>query len=254
VKVAAYQAPLLPGEPMDVAIGLIRERVDWCESEGVEILCCPEGVLGGLSDYATRPIDIAIEVQGGQLDAVLAPLASQRITTILGFTEIDRQRRLYSSAAVFRNGAVAGLYRKLHPAINRSVYAAGDNLPVFTIGELTFGIIICLDSNYFEPARILASQGATALFVPTNNGLPPGRAHAELVSQARNVDIARAIENRTWVIRADVAGRTRELVSHGSSEIVDPDGTVVQSAQQCSAGVIVADIDTVPRRTPSFFP
>src|SRR5262249_12540619 len=136
-------------------------------------------------------------------------------------------RRLYNSAAVFRNGAVAGLYRKLHPAINRSVYAAGDNLPVFTIGELTFGIIICLDSNYFEPARILASQGATALFVPTNNGLPPGRAHAELVSQARNVDIARAIENRTWVIRADVAGRTRELVSHGSSEIVDPDGTVV---------------------------
>src|SRR5262245_37950878 len=232
---------------MKAALGLIRERIDWCESEGVEILCCPEGVLGGLADYATRPTDIAIEVEGGQLDAALAPLASDRVTTILGFTEIDRRGRLYNSAAVFHRGSVVGLYRKLYPAINRSVYKAGDKLPVFTIGELTFGILICLDSNYFEPARIMASQGATALFVPTNNGLPPARADAELVAQARKVDIARAIENSAWVIRADVAGRTRDLVSYGSSGIVDPDGIALQSAQTFSAGVIVADIDTSPR-------
>ena len=247
MKVAAYQAPLLPCSSVEAALSLIRERVDWCESEGVEILCCPEGVLGGLADYATRPTDIAIEVESGQLDAVLAPLTSERVTTILGFTEIDRRSRLYNSAAVFHKGSVAGLYRKLYPAINRSVYTAGDKLPVFTIGELTFGIIICLDSNYFEPARIMASQGATALFVPTNNGLPPARAHAELVAEARKVDIARAIENSASVIRADVAGRTEELVSYGSSEIVDPDGTVLQSAEQFSAGVIVANIDTAAR-------
>jgi predicted amidohydrolase len=93
----------------------------------------------------------------------------------------------------------------------------------------------------------MASQGAAALFVPTNNGLPPTKAGPGLVAQARNVDIARAIENSVCVIRADVAGRTESLVSYGSSEIVSPDGMVLQSARRLGPDLIVADIKTVPR-------
>jgi predicted amidohydrolase len=110
-----------------------------------------------------------------------------------------------------------------------------------------FGIVICNDSNYFEPARLMAARGATALFVPTNNALPPKRAGAEFVAQVRNVDIARAVENSMWVIRADVAGRNGELLSYGSSGIVDPDGMVVQAARQLSGDLIVAEIETAPR-------
>jgi predicted amidohydrolase len=157
------------------------------------------------------------------------------------------ESRLYTSAAVFQRGSVAGLYRKLYPAINRSVYEAGCTIPVFRVGELTFGIVICNDSNYFEPARLMAARGAAALFVPTNNGLPPAKACAELVAEARNVDIARAAENSIWVIRADVAGRRDELVSYGSSGVVGPDGMVVQTARQLSEDLIVAEIKTTPR-------
>ena len=246
MKVAAYQAPLLPSGSTEVALPLIRERVDWCASEGVEILCCPEGVLGGLADYATRPTDIAIKVEDGQLEAVLAPLASHRVTTILGFTEVDRRGNLYNSVAVFHEGSVVGIYRKLYPAINRSVYEAGDKMPVFTVGDLTFGIIICRDSNYSEPARIMAAQGATALFVPTNNGLPPGATGPGLVGESRSVDIARAMENSVSVVRADVAGRIADLVSYGSSAIVDPDGMVLGSAEPLEADLVVADIETAP--------
>jgi predicted amidohydrolase len=246
MKVAAYQAPLLATSSMEI-IGLIREQVDWCESNGVEILCCPEAVLGGLADYAGRPTDIAIDPESGQLRALLAPLASDIVATILGFTEIDRSGRLYNSAAVFHKGSVVGIYRKLYPAINKSIYEAGDKMPVFKIGDLVFGIIICLDSNYYEPARIMASQGATALFVPTNNGLPPTKARPQLVAHTRNVDVARAIENSVSVIRADVVGRTETLVSYGSSGIVDPDGMVLQSAPQLCPGLMVAEIETAPR-------
>jgi predicted amidohydrolase len=243
MKVAAYQVSLRATSSMEV-VGLIREQVNWCESQGVEILCCPEGVLGGLADYASSPTGIAIDVERGQLQALLTPLASDRVTTIVGFTEIDRSGRLYNSAAVFHRGSVAGVYRKLYPAINRSVYAAGAKLPVFTVGDLTFGIIICNDSNFHEPARIMAAQGAMALFVPTNNGLPPAKAGPELVAEARNVDIARAMENGIYVIRADVAGRTDSLVSYGSSGVVDPDGVVLQSARPLEEDLIVAEIKT----------
>jgi predicted amidohydrolase len=246
MKVAAYQAPLRATGSVDV-IALIREQVVWCESNDVEFLCCPEGVLGGLADYASRPADIAVDAEGGQLDALLAPLASDRVATILGFTEVGRDGRLYNSAAVFHRGAVAGTYRKLYPAIHRSVYAAGDQTPVFTVGSLTFGILICNDSNYFEPARIMASRGAAALFVPTNNGLPPAKAGPELVALARSCDIARAVENSVSVIRADVAGHTESLVSYGSSGIVDPDGVVLRTARQLGPDLIVADVETAPR-------
>jgi len=223
------------------AVKLIRKRVSWCEAEGVEILCCPEAVLGGLADYSARPTDIAIDLESGQLSAVLTPLASDTVTTILGFTEITGTGQLYNSAAVFHRGSVIGLYRKLYPAIRKSIYQAGDRMPVFRVGDLTFGIVICNDSNYIEPARIMASQGATALFVPTNNGLPLEKAN--VVDDARNVDIARAIENGVSVIRSDVAGCTADLVSYGSSGIVDPDGKVLQSAQRLSEDLLVADLD-----------
>lgn len=245
MKIAAYQVPLHATNSMEV-IGLIRQSVAWCESQGVEILCCPEGVLGGLADYADSPADIAIDVEAGQLRALLAPLASDRVATIVGFTELGRGSRLYNAAAVFHQGAVVGIYRKLYPAINKSVYAAGDKLPIFRIGDLTFGILLCNDSNYYEPARIMAAQGAAALFVPTNNGLPPTKGDPELVTLARNVDIARAIENSVSVIRADVAGRARNLVSYGSSGIVDRDGMVLQIARQLDADLIVAEIKTAP--------
>jgi predicted amidohydrolase len=246
MKVAAYQAPLLASGSMD-ALGLIRKRVEWCEAEGVTILCCPEAILGGLADYAENPIKFAIAADAGQLEFALAPLKSDTVTTIVGFTEIDGGR-LYNSAAVFQRGRVGGIYRKLHPAINRSVYDAGRRVPVFKVEQLTFGIVICNDSNYFEPARLMATYGATALFVPTNNGLPPARASAQLVTEARNADIARAVENNLWVIRADVAGRTAELVSYGSSEIVDPDGKIVHSAQRLHEDLLVAEIDTLRRQ------
>lgn len=245
MKVAAYQAPLLAASSTDI-LSLIRVQVEWCESNGVEILCCPEGIIGGLADYVTRPTDIAIDVEAGELHALLAPLSSESVATILGFTEIDRSGRLYNSAAVFHKGTVLGIYRKLYPAINKSVYEAGDSVPVFTLGELTFGILICNDSNYYEPARIMASKGATALFVPTNNGLPPAKAGPELVAETSNVDIARAVENSVSVIRADVAGRTERLVSYGSSEIISPDGVVLQRARRLSQDLIVAEIKTTP--------
>ena len=226
---------------MEEALEHIRARVAWCEAEGVEILCCPEAILGGLADYAPRPAEIAIDVERGQLDALLAPLASDTVTTILGFTETASTGHLYNSAAVFHRGSVTGIYRKLHPAMRQSIYTAGDQTPVFRVGSLTFGIVICNDSNYPEPARIMASQGASVLFVPTNNALPPEK--ADVVADARNADMALAVANGLTVIRADVAGRTSHLVSYGSSGIVARDGAVLQSAPSFAEELLVAEID-----------
>jgi predicted amidohydrolase len=224
------------------ALDLIRTRVRACEAEGIAILCCPEAILGGLADQIEDPARLAISSRTGQLEAVLAPLASD-VTTIVGFTELGEDGRLYNAAAVFHRGTVGGVYRKLHPSIRQSVYRPGCHVPVFRLGTLTFGIVICNDSNFPELANQMASRGATVLFVPTNNALSLQMGGAEIVSEARRVDVATAIANGMWVIRADVAGRTAELTSHGSSAIVDPKGNVVRTPLALSEDVIVATID-----------
>jgi len=250
VKVAAYQAPLLRSGSLE-AVDLIRTQVAWCESHGVAILCCPEAILGGLADNAADPHAFAIDAYGDQLVRSLAPLASDTVTTIVGFTEVTWTGRLHNTAAVFHKGSVIGLYRKLHPAINRSIYAAGDQMPVFQVDGLTFGIMICNDSNYPEPATTMAARGATALFIPTNNGLPPEK--ADVAGHARTVDIALAMEHGISVIRADVAGHADGMVSYGSSGIVDSGGRVLQSTQPLTEDLLVADLD-VSLREPRAIP
>ena len=241
MKIAAYQAPLLGSGSMH-ALGIIERQVRLCETEGITVLCCPEAILGGLADYGDNPNMFAIRSDNGQLDSVLAPLASDTVTSIIGFSELASDGTLYNAAAIFERGRVLGLYRKIHPAIRRSVYAAGFETPVFRLGELTFGVVICNDSNYPELARRMVAKGANVLFIPTNNGLPNERTCSKLKTAARDTDIALAVAHRIWVVRADVVGQNGQLTSCGSSEIVDPNGNTIRRASLQDGEMLVAEI------------
>jgi predicted amidohydrolase len=166
---------------------------------------------------------------------------SNVVTSIVGFTEIAGSK-LYNAAAVFQNGDIVGVYRKAHPAITRSVYEPGDQNPIFTVGGLKFGIIICNDSNFIEPARTMVEMGATTFFVPTNNGMPQDRGGANLVSLARNCDIRRATEHHVSIVRADVSGRAGNLISFGCSAIIDSSGMLLESAPPLSETLLIAQI------------
>lgn len=239
MKLAAYQAPLLPIGSM-AAIDLIREQVCRCEANGVEFLCCPETILGGLADQAERPADLAIDVDNGQLERILRPLASDGVTTIVGFTEKGMAGALHNSAAIFHNGAVHGVYRKRHPAIRRSVYQSGDSTPLFTLNGVTFGVMICNDSSSPELAREMAGQGATILFIPSNNALPSPK--ADVVAASRDADLALATANHLMMVRADVAGSCGDLISFGSSGIVGSNGDVLGLGSRLEADLLVADV------------
>jgi predicted amidohydrolase len=241
VKVAAYQAAL--GLSVVDAIDAVRDAIRECEAQNVASLCCPEGVLGGLADYVRRPSSLAINSASGELDRLLAPLASPTVTTILGFTETDGSGDLFNSAAVIHVGKVTAVYRKLYPAIHRSIYQPGQHLTTFTAGTFTCGVLICRDSTYDDPATRLASQGARAFFIPTNNGMPPERGRAELVSEARRLDVHRARALRVAVIRADVVGEAGSLVSHGATSIVNHRGTILGTSIFQRPELVVADLD-----------
>jgi predicted amidohydrolase len=241
IRVAAYQVSLAATASIDGMVELVREQVSKCAAQEVEFLCCPEGLLGGLADY--NPGVTSFNVSSGDLDPIVVKIPTDSVTTILGFTEIDDLGDLYNSAAILHRGMLAGVYRKMNPAINQSVYKPGADTPVFQLRGLKFGIAICYDSTFAEPISRLAAKGATTVFVPTNNGLPAERDMSGLRAEVRAVDTARARENGVFVVRADICGHSKGRVGHGSSEIVDPNGRVLCFAEPDRAELLVAEID-----------
>jgi predicted amidohydrolase len=65
-----------------------------------------------------------------------------------------------------------------------------------------------------------------------------------VVAFTRAVDIARASDNEVIIVRADVAGRTADRVSFGSSAIVDARGTVVRAGRGLGEDILVAEVHT----------
>jgi predicted amidohydrolase len=247
VKVAAYQAPYLPFGSFE-AIGLIRTQLATCEAQGIEILCCPEAIIGGLAHESAgqSPADVALGVEDGELADVVGPLFDTSVIVIVGFTERDPAGDLFNAAAVIADGGVAAIHRKSYPGY-RTVIRAGHELLVFRHSSTSFGIVICNDIWYPEPVRVLAAAGAAIVFVPSNSGHPRDISDS-FRARGENLPIARAVENTTTVVVADIAGREDGRVAHGFSAVVDPDGIVLAQAEPLTPGLVVAEVE--PNRRP----
>jgi flavoprotein len=50
LRLAAWQMPI-DATDSSVAIDALRHQVRRCEENGIAVLCCPEGAIGGLADY-----------------------------------------------------------------------------------------------------------------------------------------------------------------------------------------------------------
>lgn len=229
------------------AVELIREQLTLCEGTGVDLLCCPEAILGGLAHEADgqSPHDVAVSVK--ELRRLLAPLRASPVATVVGFTELAEDGQLYSFAALLVDGAVQLVYRKVYPGY-RTVIRAGTELPVTAFRGTVVGIMICNDLWYVEPARILASRGAAVILVPTNSGhLRNTPVDSRLRSRGEMLPVARAVDNTVSVVIADIAGRQQGRAALGSSRIVDPDGAVLCAAKPHEVGLVVTTVDAHSR-------
>jgi predicted amidohydrolase len=183
VKVAAYQAPYLPFGCWD-AVDMITMQLIDCERAGVELLCCPEAIIGGLAHESAgqSPRDVALTVD--ELRRLVAPLAASPVTSVVGFTERGSDDAVYSSAVLLTDGDIRTVYRKVYPGYRTEV-SAGTDLPVVALGDTPLGMMICNDVWYVEPGRVLAAKGAALITVPTNSGHVKARRRARRAARAR---------------------------------------------------------------------
>ena len=227
---------------------LIASQLIACESEGVELLCSPEAIIGGLAHESAgqSPRQVALTVD--ELRRLVAPLTSSPVASVIGFTERGSDDAVYGSAALLAGGDIRTVYRKVYPGYRTEV-SAGTELRVVTLGDAPLGMMICNDIWYVEPARLLAAKGAALIAVPTNSGhVKVDAPTSRLRSRGETLPIARAVENTVTLVVADIVGEQGGRRALGCSRIVDPDGRVLAKAQPNGTGLVIADVE--PRRRP----
>jgi predicted amidohydrolase len=162
----------------------------------------------------------------------------------------DDTGRWCNAAVVHSRGEVRGVHRQHRTAIRRSSYSPGSTAAVFKVEDRTIAVLICRDSTEPALSATLVAHGGEALFIPTNNAMPADRGGRDLVTAARTADLEDARRLGVPIIRADVVGDWRGLISHGASAITEPNGDQVCATPGRMSELLVVDL-SFRRRPPA---
>jgi len=227
-------------------LGKVVQGLERADREHVEIVCFPECFLTGYPDTEAPARRDAFAVDSPSMLKLLDRTSRFEATYIVGFNEL-RGQDLYNSAAVIRQGRVLGLYSKCS-AYHR-FHQQGREFPVFERNGVKFGIVICSDGGYIEPARILALKGAKIIFSPHYNYISKEYLLTHF-QEVRADHVARAVENRVYFVRGnnvseglDTGVQRYEGVGYGDSYIMDPYGEIVVRSRRHREDFIFADVD-----------
>ncbi|GAA2545235.1 putative amidohydrolase [Neomicrococcus aestuarii] len=210
-------------------------------AEGVQLILFPEesmftvkAVEGDFREAVAR--DWPIFSEG------LARITEKNgIAVVAGGYEPNNGDRPYNTVlAVDASGAELKTYRKIHLydafsyQESRTISAGDPNdIPIFTVGGLKFGVMTCYDIRFPEVARRLAVHGAEVILVPAAWFKGDHK-----VEHWRTLLKARAVENTVWVAAAGSA--TDSTV--GYSAILDPVSIAVDFLEGEPEGVATADV------------
>jgi N-carbamoylputrescine amidase len=244
-----------PAANLEAAIHRVREAA----RQGAQVVCLPE--LFRSPYFCQREdaacFDLAEPVPGPTTEA-LARAAREAGAVVLAPVFERRAAGVYHNtvAVLDRDGALVGLYRKMHipddPLYYEKFY--------FTPGDLGFrafdtaagriGVLVCWDQWYPEAARLVALAGADVLFYPTAIGWHPAEKaeHGEAqVSAWQTMHRAHAIANGVYVAAANRVGHEGPagggLEFWGASFACDPFGVMLAEAARGEEQILIVECD-----------
>lgn len=257
-----------------VAIGLIQTAcsadpnanlkktlaaVERAAKQGAHIICTQELFR---SQYFCQTEDhqnfkLAESIPGPTTEA-FQKLAKRHQAVVIASIFEKRAAGVYhnSAAVIDADGALLGLYRKMHipddPLFYEKFY--------FTPGDLGFrawqtryakiGVLICWDQWYPEAARLTALQGAEILFYPTAIGWHPSEKAQQGQGQHdawETVQRGHAIANGCYLAAANRVGHEKlageGIEFWGQSFVAGTSGEILARATAAKEEVLVVPLD-----------
>ncbi len=187
----------------------IEQMVRGAAERGARFVITPEGALEGYvvnevirekdADEKVRLTErfrkLAEPIDGPYIVRFRELADELDIHLVLGFLEAEGEKTFNTAALIGPDGRIVGKYRKTHfhqgYEVNPPGYTPGDAYPVFDVGFMKVGIMICFDRQLPEPARALALGGADLIACPSYGGWGDWNTRVMQV---------RAYENQAYVV------------------------------------------------------
>ncbi|HEX4838117.1 MAG TPA: carbon-nitrogen hydrolase family protein [Solirubrobacteraceae bacterium] len=258
MRAAAVQ--LNSGADVEANIAAADGHVRAAAAEGATLIVLPEKwtVIGGEAELRAG----AQTLDGSAIAWARDTARELGVDLVAGSIaeRVDGREKLSNTSVhVAPDGALRGVYRKLHMfdvEVEGRRYRESDTdepggeIVVSETGAgVPLGMSVCYDVRFPELYRAMTLRGARVIAVPAAFTLPTTRDHWETLVRAR------AIENQVFVVAANQTGaHAGGHHSGGRSMIVDPWGVVLAQAAD-SPGHVVAELDfdrqdEVRRRVP----
>ena len=231
--------------------------------DGARMLLLPELMLTGHGGHP-KMIESAEPVPDGPLTRSMIDMSREAdLCLCVGIAELDHDI-VYNSMAVFDRGRYLGLQRKIHMSSDEYLwFGVGEEISLFDIDDVRFGIIICFDNMFPELALACALQGAELILAPhaARVGVWPEDVDAAFKEQTirdfqhnwQRLHAARAADHNLFVLLSNAAGSSVEgLAALDDYEPVGPGGIDVRNVIANHAGTVMGfgpSGDTILRTT-----
>lgn len=168
----------------------------------------------------------------------------KNIVAVVGFVDMDKNKRLYNAAAVMTQGKIQSIYHKKDlPNYGvfdeKRYFEAGDTPHLYSMKGVTFGINICEDiwvDNGMHQRQARAGADILLNISSSPYDLEKFEIRKKLLS-------SRARQDKAFVCYVNLIGGQDELVFDGASLIFDPQGKIVASGKQFEEDLVVTDLD-----------
>src|SRR3990167_4521301 len=171
------------------------------------------------------------------------------IAAVVGFVDIDKDKRLYNAAAIISDGRLKGVYRKKElPNYGvfdeKRYFTAGNDDIVFCLGGHVWGVTICediwVDGSVYQKQ---VKSGAGLLINISSSPYDVGK-----LKKRQELLRKRARQTKAFICYANLVGGQDELVFDGGSMIFDPRGKILACGKSLEEDLVLADIPVKPKK------
>ncbi|TVP94361.1 MAG: hypothetical protein EA374_07045 [Acholeplasmatales bacterium] len=221
IDVVVLQFDVILGQ-IDTNIQTVRRMMAGVKADVVVLpeLCFSGYALPDMAAWKAVSDEAAVT---RMMDALKA-LAKQHDTVIVAGLSEWLDGALYNVAVIVDANGMIGKHQKINRTDNERFFTAGDTLAVHRALGLNIGMLVCFDSWFPEPFRILSLLKADLICLPANFGGP----------WTLDVVKVRALENGVPLILANRIGTEtldgEPATFRGHSLIVDSGGNVLAAA------------------------
>lgn len=242
IALANLSFPRSPDAAVDAAIAAIADAA----GAGAGLVCFPECFVPGYRALGA-PVPPA---DPGWLDAAHAAVgdAARRsgIAVVLGTERFVDDALRITTLVLGPDGERLGWQDKvqLDPSEDH-LYRPGAGREVFTVGDLTFGVVICHEGwRYPETVRAAVLKGAQLVLHPHYSEPEPGSHRPHGYAEPENsfheaAALCRAAENTCWFATVNCAVDGAPT----TTAVATPEGTLLAFQPHGRPGLLVADLD-----------